>query len=70
MTTIASSTTSPIARTMAKRVSVLIVKPRTLKAAMVPSKDTGTAIIGMMVERQFCRKIYTMIATITRASTE
>ena len=42
-TTIASSTTRPIANTMANNVNVLIEKSSNTKAPNVPSKDTGTA---------------------------
>ncbi len=54
-TTIASSTTRPMANTIANRVNVLMEKSKRTKAANVPSKDTGTAIIGMIVERQDCK---------------
>ena len=70
MTTIASSTTSPIARTIAKSVRVLMVNPRSRKEAKVPKSDTGTAIIGMSVDLQFCRKMYTISATMRSASTK
>src|SRR6266536_3418857 len=48
-TTIASSTTNPIASTSAKSDSVLIEKPSNGKTANVPINDTGTAIIGNTV---------------------
>ena len=64
-TTIASSTTSPMARTSAKRESVLIEKPRKGKNANVPTSDTGTAMSGMSVARQFWRNRKT--TTITRS---
>ena len=51
-TTIASSTTIPIAMTIAKSVSVLIPKPKSHKPAKVPMSETGTAIKGMSVARQ------------------
>ena len=54
-TTIASSTTMPIASTMPNSVNMLIEKPNRNIAANVPISDTGTASIGMMVARQFCR---------------
>ena len=54
-TTIASSTTRPIASTRPNSDSVLIEKPSSGKTANVPISDTGTAIIGMSVARQFCR---------------
>ena len=68
ITTIASSTRSPIANTMAKRVNVLIVKSSTWKSAKVPSKDTGTAIKGIKVDRPLCKKRYTIKATSNNAS--
>ena len=41
ITTIASSTTMPVASTMPNSVSVLIEKPNTLTNANVPTSDTG-----------------------------
>ena len=41
-TTMASSTTMPMASTRPNRVSVLIEKPKTCKKAKVPTSDTGT----------------------------
>ena len=55
-TTIASSTTSPMARTSANRERVLMEKPRKGKNAKVPTSETGTAMSGMSVARQFWRK--------------
>ena len=55
-TTIASSTTRPMASTSANSDSVLIEKPRKGKKAKVPTSDTGTAMSGMSVARQFWRK--------------
>ena len=49
MTTIASSTTMPVARMMPKSVSVLIEKPSSLTNANVPMSDTGIVIVGMSV---------------------
>jgi hypothetical protein len=66
-TTIASSTTSPIASTRPKSDSVLIEKPRKGKKANVPMSDTGTAIRGMSVARQFWRKRKTTRITRTIA---
>ena len=59
MTTIASSTTIPMANTSAKRVSVLIVKSKTTKVAKVPMMETGTAKTGIKVVRHFCRNTKT-----------
>ena len=55
-TTMASSTTIPMASVMAKSVSVLSEKSKSHKPTIVPIKDTGTAIIGIKVARQLCRK--------------
>ncbi len=68
ITTIASSTSKPIANTMANNVSVLIEKLSTLKQANVPSRDTGTASSGINVERPLCRNKYTITATNSKAS--
>ena len=67
-TTIASSTTTPIASTSPNRVSVLIEKPRAAKAAKVPTSDTGTTMTGMSVARQLCRKRYTTSMTSRKAT--
>ena len=53
-TTIASSTTSPIARIMPNSVSMLIEKPNTSMPTSAPRIDTGTASVGMMRERAGC----------------
>ena len=55
ITTIASSTTMPVASTMPNSVSVLIEKPNSLRNANVPISETGMVIAGMIVLRQFCR---------------
>ena len=55
-TTIASSTSRPIANTMPNRVSVLMVKPAALRMASDPNNTTGTAMVGISVARQFWRK--------------
>ena len=57
MTTMASSTTSPVASVMPNKVSVLIEKPSSLMKMKVPISDTGIAIAGMNVLRQSCRKM-------------
>ncbi len=57
ITTIASSTTSPVARVRPKSVRVLIEKPSSLTRAKVPTSDTGMVIAGMSVVRQSCRKM-------------
>ena len=55
-TTMASSTTRPMASTRPNSDSVLIEKPSSGKTANVPISETGTAISGISVARQFCRK--------------
>ncbi len=56
MTTIASSTTSPVASVNPNNVIVLIVKPNTLITANVPTSEIGSVTAGISVERGFCRK--------------
>src|SRR6185437_3141311 len=51
MTTMASSTTSPVARTMPNMVSELMEKPNILINAKVPTSETGIVMVGMMVAR-------------------
>ena len=68
ITTIASSTTKPIAKTIANNVSVLIVKSKTVNAAKVPSNDTGTANNGIIVARKLCRNMKITRTTKTNAS--
>lgn len=46
----------PIARTIAKSVSVLMEKSRRTKEANVPIMETGTARTGISVVLHFCRK--------------
>ena len=59
----ASSTTMAIANSNADSVSKLMEKPKIHRKKKVPIKATGTAIIGMSVERRSCRKIYTTMNT-------
>ena len=68
MTTIASSTTIPIASTSANKVSTLIESPRALRPRNVPMTLTGTASIGISVARQLCRNTKTTSATRSSAS--
>ena len=68
-TMIASSTTSPIARTSPHIVSVLIENPKAAIVANVATSETGIAIIGMVVARNPCRKTNTTIRTSMKAST-
>ena len=55
ITTIASSTTRPVASVMPNSVRVLIEKPNSLTNAKVPISETGMVIAGISVVRQFCR---------------
>ena len=54
--TMASSTTRPIASTMASSVSVLIEKPNSSISAKAPISDTGMVTSGMSVARSERRK--------------
>ena len=67
-TTMASSTSSPIASTIPNRVSVLMVKPNAARMPNVPSSTTGTAIAGIRVARQLCRKTNMTMTTRMMAS--
>ncbi len=67
-TTIASSTTMPIARTSPKSDSVLIEKPKPSSTAKVPTMETGTATSGITDARQVCRNSTTVITTRSTAS--
>ena len=55
-TTIASSTTRPIANTRPNSESVLIENPNSGKKTNVPTRETGTASSGISVARHPCRK--------------
>ena len=68
-TTMASSTTSPIASTMASSVSRLMVKPIASMRKQAPTSDSGIATIGMMTERTEPRKRKMTTTTMTSAST-
>ncbi len=67
-TTIASSTTMPMASTIAKSVSTLMDRPSRKRPANVPTMETGTASIGITVARHVCRKRNTTASTSTAAS--
>jgi hypothetical protein len=67
-TTIASSTTMPMASTRPKRVSALIEKPKRCSTAKVPTIETGTAASGMIEARQVCRNRITTRTTSATAS--
>gem|GEM_PF-2426592 len=68
MTTMASSTTMPMASTSPKSVSTLMEKPSSVKPRKVPITLTGTARIGINVARQLCRKRNTTRVTRSIAS--
>ena len=67
-TTIASSTTMPIASTSPNSDRLFSEKPNNAIQANVPISETGTATIGMIVARQFCRNTSTTMNTRTNAS--
>ncbi len=67
-TTIASSTTMPIASTMANSVDMLTVKPSAAIAANAPMIVTGTVVAGTSVARQSCRNTRMTISTRIAAS--
>src|SRR5205809_6720048 len=67
-TTMASSTTMPMASTMPNKERLLSEKPNNFITANVPMSDTGTASMGMMDARQFCRKTMTTSTTSNTAS--
>ena len=67
-TTMASSTTMPIASTSASSETVLAEKPSASMTAKVPISATGTAMMGMSVARRLPRKMKTTMATSTKAS--
>ncbi len=57
-TTIASSTSRPMASTIPNMVRVLMEKPNAAITPKVPSSTTGTAMVGIRVARKFCRNRY------------
>ncbi len=67
-TTMASSTTRPMARTSPKRDSELMEKPSIGKNIKVPSRDTGTVNAGIKVVLKLCRKMKTTKITKSSAS--
>ena len=64
----ASSTTIPIANTNANKVTKLIDSPKAWIIKNAPTRDTGTAKIGIKVERQSPKKTKTTNATNIKAS--
>ena len=67
-TTMALSTTMPMASTIANSVKVLMENPSIDKKAKVPTMDTGTANSGIREARQVCRKRITTSTTNATAS--
>ncbi len=67
-TTMASSTTIPMASTSAKSVIRLMERPNNCMTKNAPISDTGTARIGIRVERQSPRNRNTTRATRMKAS--
>ena len=67
-TTMASSTTIPIAKIKANNVSRLIEYPNRFKKKNVPIIDTGTAMAGIKVDLKSCKKMNTTINTNKKAS--
>ena len=62
-TTMASSTTIPIASTSPNSDRLLMEKPKAVMAANVPMSDTGTDSSGISDARQFCRNSTTTNTT-------
>jgi len=69
-TTMASSTSRPMAKTKPNMVRVLIEKPKAAMMPKVPSMTTGTAMVGMRVARKFWRNRYITRKTRITASTK
>ena len=69
-TTMASSTTMPMASTRPNIDSVLTEKPSRGKKMKVPMSETGTVRRGMIVARTLCRKMNTTRVTRMIASTK
>ena len=67
-TTIASSTTMPIASTRPNSERLFSEKPTAAITANVPISDTGIAAIGISEARQVCRKRMTTTTTRMTAS--
>lgn len=67
-TTMASSTTIPMARINPKSVSRFSEKPSASITAKVPTSDTGIATSGMTAARQDCRNTITTTTTRSTAS--
>jgi hypothetical protein len=67
-TTMASSTTMPMASTSPNSESVFSEKPSISITANVPMSETGTATRGMIEARQVCRNTITTMTTSRMAS--
>ena len=67
-TTMASSTTMPIASTRPNSEMLFRLKPTAAITAKVPMIETGTSIMGRIMAFQSCRKTSTTIPTSTTAS--
>ena len=67
-TTMASSTTMPIASTRPNSDRLLRLKPSADITAKVPISETGIATIGMIAARQVCRNRITTTTTSATAS--
>ena len=67
-TTMASSTTMPMANTRPNSVKLFRLNPIAAMTANVPTTATGTATSGISAERQFWRNTSTTTATRTTAS--
>ena len=68
MTTIASSTTRPVANVIPNNVRELIEKPKMRIKAKVPIRETGIVTAGMIVARQSSRKRKITAITMMTAS--
>ena len=67
-TTIASSTTRPMASTSPKRVRMFNENPKISMKPKVPINEIGTAMVGISVARQFCNEKNTTTITKNKAS--
>ena len=67
-TTIASSTTIPMAKISPNKVNMLSENPNISMKPKVPIREIGTATTGISVARQLCRERKTTKITNTNAS--
>ena len=70
ITTMASSTTRPVASVIPNKVSELIEKSKTLMNANVPTSETGMVIAGIIVARQSRRNKKMTAITMRMASSK